>query len=165
MMSDDRCAVYLCPWSILEHNCGRSSSQFLCFVTLNMSINIDRHAPWVQWAQNMFYQFQRVEHQKKKNVCEIILKAVKYCGDQNKLQESRRKKRTRNFQERTSNFSLDVYINILQSFCELYTLCQFLTIALWGDVVVLIPVSQMRKLRLREIQEKSCAKSDSQLGI
>lgn len=105
--------------------------------------------------------FREWSIKKKKNVCEIILKAVRYCGDQNKLQESRRKKRTRNFQERSSNFSLDVYINISQSFCELYTLRPFLTVALWGGVVVL----QMRKLRLREIQEKSCAKSASQLGI
>ena len=63
---------------------------------------------------------------KKKKVCEIILKAVKYCGDQNNF----RKAGGRNFQERTSNFSLDVHTNISQSFCKLFALCPFLTIAL-----------------------------------
>ena len=32
VMSDGKCAVYLCPWSILEHSCGRSSSH--CFSVL-----------------------------------------------------------------------------------------------------------------------------------
>lgn len=44
MMSEaDVLCTHSVQWSILEHNC--ISSQFLCFVTLNMSINIDRHSP------------------------------------------------------------------------------------------------------------------------
>ena len=158
-MSDDRCAVYLYPWRILEHNCGKSSSHcfsvlwpWTCPLTL-IIIPLGYNEPKIYSTSFREWSIKK----KKKKVCEIILKAVKYCGDQNNF----RKAGGRNFQERTSNFSLDVHTNISQSFCKLFALCPFLTIALWGYVVALIPVLQIRKLRLREFQEPTQSQTAS----